>query len=315
MTSPLESPPALSRRPLVGLATVILSLAPAIEAAEQTFNLKAGWNAVFLEIRPSQPSPSTLFAGLPVERCSAWLPTVAQVDSLTDPAALPRKSSSWQNWLPSSHPASFLNNLHAVTGRQALLIQTSAACVWTVTGEPVFERRKWIAPSFNFTGFDVDPAAPPTFARFFDGSPAHQPVRAFKLVSDRWIAVAPTETIRRGEGYWVWCDTGSEHQGPLDVSIPIAGDGGVVSSDGGSFSLQMRKNGQLPVSAQITSSGSVSFARLTGIHTESPLTGSQSLDPRAEWRVRTSGPGAGLLQITGGGVRISVPVEVPAASN
>ena len=155
--------------------------AASARAAEQTISLNEGWNAVFVELQPNNPDPESIFAGLPIEKCSLWLPSSSKVTSLTDPAAVPSKTTEWHTWQPASSPSAFLNNLHSIPARSALLIKASAPAELTVAGTPVFRRMEWRGASFNFTGFDVDPAAPPTFARFFDGSRAHSELKIFKI--------------------------------------------------------------------------------------------------------------------------------------
>ncbi len=287
-------------------------------AVDQIIGLQPGWNSIFLEVRPENQAPEVIFSGQPVEMCAAWLPTAAKVDSLTAADAVPTKSAEWRIWQPSASPSAFLNNLRALTGRQALLIKASAAATVTVSGTPVFERRKWNSPSFNFTGFDVDATAPPTFARFFDGSRAHAGLKAFKLVSGKWQAVSGTETIQRGRAYWVWCNEGSDFQGPVDVSLPLAGEGVLTLANGaGAARLEARSNGTLPVTLSLGLTGSLPLLQSVSGADEAafaapvalPLTAaSKSVALR---RVLDAAPDSatGLLSLKGGGMNFLLPVR------
>lgn len=153
-------------------------------AAEQSVNLKAGWNAVYLELQPDVADPAVVFDDPAIVKVAMWLPTKAQVGSLTALDAVASKPSAWRVWQPAEAPAAFLNDLFRVQARSAFLIEARVATTLTFTGEPFFERKKWLAPSFNLTGFDVDPAAAPTFQRYFDGSRAHSDLKIFKLVEN-----------------------------------------------------------------------------------------------------------------------------------
>lgn len=305
------------RRAAAGLILLIFVPLPA-QALDQTISLAAGWNAVFLEIQPANEDPAAVFAGQPVELCAAWIPAAAKVESLTDPAALPRKSAEWHMWQPAESPAAFLNNLRGIKARQAMLIKATAAATFTVSGEPVFERRTWVAPSFNFTGFDVDPAAPPTFARFFDGSRAHAGMKIFRLVAGKWQAVAGSETIQRGRAYWVWCSEGSDFQGPVDISLPLAGEGELtLANDGTAARMEVRSNGMVPVTLNMTAAGSLPLLHRLPDSTEAAFTSPAALPLSSTRKTLTlrraldSAPDSARSTITirGGGMSLLLPVR------
>jgi len=288
------------------------------DAADQRIILSPGWNAVFLEVQPVNDAPETIFAGQPVEMCAAWLPTAAKVDSLIDLSALPKKSAEWHVWQPADSPSAFLNNLRSVKARQALLIKATAAATFTVSGEPVFERRSWVAPSFNFTGFDVDPEAPPTFARFFDGSRAHAALKIFKMVAGKWQPVAGSETIQRGRAYWVWCNEGSDFQGPVDVSLPLAGEGALtLANDGSAARMEIRANGTVPVTLNVSTAGTLPLLQTTAGSEEVALTAPLSLPLSSTRRTLTlrrvldvaPDTATSTITIRGGGMSLLLPVR------
>lgn len=303
---------------LLFLTALLFSNTACAISASQTISLQEGWNAVFLEVQPADVAPEKVFAGQPVEMCAAWLPTAARVESLTDPGALPTKAAEWHVWQPEASPSAFLNNLRGLKARQALLIKAGAAATFTVSGEPVFERRTWVAPSFNLTGFDVDPAAPPTFARFFDGSRAHAGMRIFKLVAGKWQAVAGSETIQRGKAYWVWCNEGSDFQGPVDVSVPLAGEGALsLANDGGAARLELSSNGTVPVTLNLSAAGTLPLLRTPPDGDEAGFSSPLSLPlghvrkTLALRRVLDAAPDSAeaVLTIKGGGMSLLLPVR------
>jgi hypothetical protein len=300
------------------LLTILLLFPPGAMAADQVIALEAGWNAVFSELEPEKSAPDEFFAGVPVEMCAVWLPAVTKVASLVDPGAIPSKSAEWHVWQPEASPAAFLNNLRAIKGRQVMLVKVSAAASLTVHGAPVFERRKWIAPSFNFVGFDVDAAAAPSFARFFDGSRAHAGLKAFKLVAGKWQAVTGSETIQRGRGYWVWCNEGSDFQGPMDVSVPLSGEGALTLLNGaGSTRLDLRANGTVPVSAALTISGNLPLLQSTADAPEAgfgsgiilPLSANAKSISLRRVVDAAADSASGLINLKGGGMHFVLPVR------
>ena len=291
---------------------------------DQVIRLESGWNAVFLEVQPGNDAPETVFAGQPVELCAAWLPAAAKVESLTDPAALPKKSAEWHMWQPAESPSAFLNNLRSLKARQALLIKASAAATFTVSGEPVFERRTWVAPSFNFTGFDVDPAAAPTFARFFDGSRAHSGLKIYKLVAGKWRPMAGSETVQRGRAYWVWCSEGSDFQGPVDVSLPLGSEGELtLANDGTAARMEVNANGTVPVTLTVSTAGALPLLRTLPGGEEVAFSAPASLplgSTRKSLTLRRTLDAApdsarSLITLKGGGMSLLLPVRGAAAAN
>ena len=288
-------------------------------SAEQTLDLVKGWNAVYLELQPDSPNPQDLFADQPIEVVAVWLPSKARVTSLTSLDAIASKSSEWYVWHPAEHPAAFLNSLFQIQARKALLIKASAATQLTIQGEPVFGRRKWLAPSFNLTGFDVDSAAPPTFARFFDGSRAHEDLKIFKMVANEWRQVSPTDTIQRGRAYWVWTKEGSDFQGPLDVSVSLGGQETLILNGASTAQFEVHGNGSLPVSFSLEASTLGVLEYRTSQSDEWTTAAPQQLavDTASAYGIRLrqanpEAPSATYLKLSGGGMLQWLPVHTGA---
>ena len=294
------------------------------DAAEQVIELREGWNAVYLELDPLEPEPEKVFAGKPVEMCALWLPSEAKVESLTAPDAIPRKASDWLVWQPESSPSAFLNNLHSLKARLSMLVKASEPTTITIAGHHSYQRMKWTAPSFNFVGFDVDPDASPTFARFFDGSRAHADLKIFELVDSKWQPVVAQQTVQRGKAYWVWCAEGSDFQGPLDVSVVVDRDGSIpVNRNGGSFRLETRLPGTIPANLNLKATGlPLRFEDAEPEGGDSGATGetySHWIEHGDRTRIqassisgRAASTAGGVLEITGAGMKrmirmVSVP--------
>ncbi len=210
------------------LATVFLFTVLALaagpvwaEIVDQTFTLRPGWNAVFLEVEPVSTDPAAVFSGLPVQSIWRWNPQNSTVEFIQDPDTLVPDDPQWMVYYPGNP---VLTNLYSVSGEAAYLILVSggADVSWTVTGHPTVPRIGWKANSFNFVGFHLLPGQEPYFDDFFSASPAHagQDVYTLDNVTGSWIQVtSPTVQMRAGEGFWVYCKGYSEFTGPLAVQL------------------------------------------------------------------------------------------------
>lgn len=226
------SPPSFAgvwrlRIPLVVTLAWGLLLPSWAEAVRtQQIPLRTGWNAVFLEVQPAVTRPDQVFQGLPVETVACFYPGSQEAGLLRPPGGASWREEGWAVWYAPSRPEAFAANLSAIQSQRAYLILATADALWTVTGRPRAQRLNWHPNSCTFTGLPVDPAAPPTFAEFFRGSPAHERLHIFQLQAGQWKRVAnPAATlVRSGEAYWIQSDGPSTWPGPLTVTLPAIGE-------------------------------------------------------------------------------------------
>lgn len=212
---------------LVFLIPAMVGAQDAEPAGIQTIALRAGWNAVAIQVEPENAAPAAVFASLPVDKVATYFPSRTPVEFVQDPASQPWKQKGWRAWFAPALPESLVNDLYAINAGQCYLVHATAPATLTIRGTVVCRRLKWRADSFNFVGFPVDPANPPTFQKWFAGSSAHQPTKRAAVysldASDKWIPVVNPEStlIQPNTAYWVFCHGGSDYQGPLDVSTPF----------------------------------------------------------------------------------------------
>ena len=198
----------------------------AAETVTQTIALRAGWNSVYLEVSPTNPAPAAVFAGLPVK--AVWTPQSRRtsVDFISDPNEPVWNRAEWLVHVPTNRVESLDNNLFAIPGGRAYLVEATAAATLRVTGTPFFRAMPWVSDAYNLRGFPVDPGAPPTFRDFFGPSPAHFDngpaglTEIHRLANDgRWVRVAPTDLMEAGRAYWVFSRGASDYQGPLGLDL------------------------------------------------------------------------------------------------
>lgn len=275
----------------VGYGVSTCSAQTPAPAGSQTFTLRQGWNAIQVQIEPGDTNPRAVFTNTPVDKVATYFPNATPVEFIQDPASQPWKQPGWRAWFAPSLPESVVSDLYSINAGQCYLVHASAATTVTVQGTVTYRRTRWRADSFNFVGFAVDPAAPPTFGAWFAGSSAHQSTTRnliYRLdTNDRWVPVAqPSSTpIQPNAAYWVFCQGASEYQGPLDVAVPRGVQGHLDFGDvTDSLALKLANNVAHPlaVTLELAPPDVVPLTygkRLltAGQHVELPLSASTSL--------------------------------------
>ncbi|MBL9167378.1 MAG: hypothetical protein JNN07_06520 [Verrucomicrobiales bacterium] len=232
---------------------LLLAMLPAHAAftMNQTFNLRAGWNAIWLEVEPANEDINVVFQGVPVESVWTFASVVSAVDFIQDPSETVWNRDRWLVHLPTNRVASLNNNLFKILGNRAYLVKVSAPATLTVAGEPKLRFPKWAPDAYNFRGFPVDPNAPPTFANFFRFSPAHynntqqQLQKIYQLNSaGEWTLVNQFDRMKHGEAYWVYTAGVSDFNGPLGVSLE-SGNGLQFSSAVTDSTLHLQNVGSI----------------------------------------------------------------------
>ena len=194
--------------------------------AEQSFTLKPGWNAIFLEVTPDPNQCDDVFAGLPVLSVWRWNPRTSSVEYIQNPDTLMPEQPQWLVYFPPSQAEKFLTNLFTVQGGKAYLINLGGDedVEWTVIGRPCLPKINWKPNSVNLVGFHLSSGQEPYFSDFFAPSAAHGNTNPeiYRLNEDgTWVQVSNPQTTRmnRDEAYWIRCSGESDYVGPLDVQV------------------------------------------------------------------------------------------------
>lgn len=197
----------------------------------QTLALSNGWNGIYLEVAPEDPSCDAVFSNWPVASVSAYV-AGSLPESYTDGSGTNQVPlTEYLTWQPGQ-PAG-ANSLNAVLAGKAYLIFATQACQRVLTGRPAAPRLEWVpGPAgtavHQLVGFCTDGST--TFGRFlagagFDmsalsvysigGTNAMGPTR-FKV---GWTT-ASIEPIADGKAYLIAADRVSDFSGPLNVFPP-----------------------------------------------------------------------------------------------
>lgn len=191
----------------------------------QTFQLRNGWNSIWLEVEPTNAAMSQVFGALPLSSVWTYVPPGSGAQFIQNQTEDVFNQSAWLRYFPAARPESVLNNVSEAHALRPYLVKVTGAATLTVTGRPVVRVPVWTANALNLRGFPVDPLSPPTFATFFNSSPEHSGQAIYQLNNAGvWTSVAPSETVKQGEAYWVFCSGPSRFQGPLGLELS-PGDG------------------------------------------------------------------------------------------
>lgn len=186
----------------------------------QRVDLNQGWNAVYLELDPSESDPATLFAGLPVDVVALYVVPNRGAQFIVNPGAGLLGAYGWLVWYSPTRSDAFLTTLRGVYGAKPYLIHATSNTTFEISGSTALSALAWTPDSYNFVGFPVASPGAPTFRQFFRGSPAHNHNKIYRLVDNTWRQVLDpgAQTMRAGEAFWIYCDGRSDYPGPLEVS-------------------------------------------------------------------------------------------------
>jgi hypothetical protein len=251
---------------LSSLAAALLTTSPTTHAQTltQSFELRPGWNAVWLEVELPDRNPAVAFADLPVASVWTWSDRVSATDFIQNPGDAGWNRAQWLAFFPPDSPEAPLSNLGAVLSQRAYLLKIASSnnVTWSVSGRPVLRSPKWAPDSFNLRGFPADPVAAPTFRAFFRASPAHFDAANQRLEqilrlspNGQWHPVSPDDTMRRGEAYWVYTRGLSDFVGPFHIEL-TTGDVLDFDASRGRIDLTIYNSHALPKNIRIAPVGS-----------------------------------------------------------
>lgn len=309
-------------RSLLSLA-LVLAFSVTLHAATQTVTLKPGWNSVWLEIDADNAEPDAVFAGLPIDQVWCYLAPARAVQFIDDPAAGKWNVESWRSWRPAGHAEAFLNNLGTVLGGRAYLIKLSGTVNATLTlnGTPVVRALSWMADSFNFVGFPMDPATSGQLATsFFSGISELQTSAKYKLTTaGTWTAFTSSDRIKSGEAYWIFSNGAAQFSGPVRLSAgeliyPVRSE---------EQTLILRNDSPFAVTVTVENTDALPLLIATTNPADErtkwqlwastvfnvPANGENSLRLGAR-RTGLTSTVAGALKISGGGALLKTPVRI-----
>lgn len=295
----------------------------------QLVTLNAGWNAISIDVDPTNPLPSSIFDTTKVDVVARFFTPPTPVQFITDPAEQTWNVANWGVWYAPDRAEAFLNSLHSIQGGYAYLVHAKLACSIEISGEVRYKRMRWVSDSFNLTGFPVEGSTPPTFSRFFAGAGNRLGGRIYRLVDGSWqkIINPATTTIRPGEACWVYCEGNTTYQGPLELRL--TGSELNFGDTASSFTIEYANRVSSPYSVQVAVESGNGFPLYRsaldlsgGTTNASPIINGTSLGTLAgdatdylrlqlRRELMPSTSGSAILKFsTGDGIALRIPVRV-----
>ena len=325
---------------LMAMAWLVMPPICAVQTISQTITLQPGWNAVWLEVQPSNNTANAVFAGLPI--ASVWMRAerLSSVDYIQNASEQNFNEAGWLRWFHPSRSEAFLNNLFAVFANRAYLIKSTnvTSVIWNIVGRPALNQPAWVPDSYNLCGLAVAATNPPTFANFFRYSKAHfNPAtglmqKIYRLDgSGQWTQVTTNELTQSGAAYWIYSQGASDYVAPLTASVDL-GDGLDFDTELIELNLRLANKSTSPMNAlvkEMNASGPGALAyyqfvtnsggqwpNLPGTLVQTPATGGES---RVRLAIRRQNFGSNdyssVLEIRdGAGTRLLVPVKASGGS-
>jgi len=130
------------------LLVVALPSAASAQWLEQSFQLQAGWNSVYLEVDPATADADVVFAGLPLD--AVWTRAPGRLvqgppncTSPDDPTCIPENASGWWAWIPPDDPHHVVTTLRLIRGGRVYLLKARSVATWNVVGSPAESVTQW----------------------------------------------------------------------------------------------------------------------------------------------------------------------------
>ena len=231
------------------------SMVNASNIIKQNIYLKAGWNAIFLEVNPVNSCPDIIFKDTPVNLVLTYFPKNSSVQFIKSPDEIQWKQEGWYRWLPPEREESILNNLYNLNDNQAYIIFSTQDYHLELTGVSTIRKHRWQPDTFNLVGFYVDPVAPPTFAQYFSNSTAHADFNFYYLKDNNWVKIdnPGAVNIQSGKAYWIYCNGSSNYAGPMEIDLPGTFDYLNFIDATAELEMTIKNNSQDPLSLTIES--------------------------------------------------------------
>lgn len=284
----------------------------------QTISFSNGWNAIYLQVEPANPSCDAVFADWPVAHVSYYNMGNAVERFVLHPDEPPTMSSDFLTWVPGLPPGA--NALNSVLAGHAYLVFATQAFQRTLTGRPAVPRMEWVpgTNTYNLMGFRQATGA--TFGTYLAGAGfGMAKVSAYRVGETNGAAPSyytmggfagtlGTTAMEPGKAYFISCDKRSSFVGPVKA-YPAGTDGIVFRANHSRQTLRLvNENGAplavtlAPTNSAAAPSGSVPvfpallyFDNMSGWHSFTSSV-QKTLQTGEEWALSLAVDRSGMVQ-------------------
>lgn len=214
------------------MRSIFLILALAVTSASAQYRseswvLKPGWTAIYLNVDPGIATLDILLAGNPdITDVWQWRPN--GLDPSLNQTADASGTDEWKVWrrgdaanstflIPAPH-AAYLVKLKATASAQTLSLK----------GKVTAPRVQWRTDGTNLVGFPIKPGTTPQLNRYLKGAGVvDDNTEAYRYVGGPLNASNPIQTpIRtinasRGQAFWIRSDKFTDFYGPIQVRVAL----------------------------------------------------------------------------------------------
>ena len=92
------------------------------QTTTQTFQLRNGWNSIWLELEPTNSEIGAVLGNLPVSSVWTYVARGTSVEFIQQQTEQLFNEPSWQPYFPPSRPEAFLTKLYSVHALRAYLL-------------------------------------------------------------------------------------------------------------------------------------------------------------------------------------------------
>ena len=216
---------------LLTLVSLIFAASAQAQWQSTTYNLKGGWNSIYLHGDASYATLDDLFASnLEVLEVWRWNPNPNQVEFTTTPLMPSNGTPEWSKWVRDTVG----NSLVGMTGQSAYLVKcegtTADSYSVPIAYKPMPPDNTWVRSGANFSGFPSSTGAGsfPTFLRYFATfeSAIASNVNIYKYVggdlgttNPQQVFSTSTELVDRNQAYWFSSKVVENFYAPVQISF------------------------------------------------------------------------------------------------
>ncbi len=200
---------------------------------EEGYELKSGWNAIYLHVDLSHVTLNELIGSdgaNPIEEIWMWIPPGPTFQLLDTVESAQQGSTEWLRWKRAVPGETTMSRL---PGNVACLVRVAESAEdfsWNVKGRAMPPpSAAWTPSGINFLGFPTARSNPPTWATFLGLGPTFvDPLEIFRYVGGPLGSTNPQRLssslyrnvpVERNQAYWMRSDDFNRHFGPFEVEL------------------------------------------------------------------------------------------------
>ena len=268
--------------------------------AIQTFNLRPGWNAIYLTVQPANAGIDAVFAGIPWSSVWRFKNKRDQVQFIQDMSETQWDNAKWlvrwqmtlTNGAPNPH--AFDNTLSRISRHNSYLVHLTGTNSFTlrVQGGRGHLPVRWVTDNYNLTGLPVNPtplavatgvvapgvtvpAGAPTqaptgpvvrdflssYTELWDGTQS-APRGMYRLTADGiWVPMVGSDEVKYGEAYWVYAKGAPSTSGSFGLELDFGESLDFAdNNDRRTIKLINPKTTSIKVRMQLQAAGTLSLA-------------------------------------------------------